>query len=95
MTWRRWWLLVPFALMGCSAPVETLSVLPDEYEIHSTPRGGMYGSWLALAPSNALAKEALARCPHGYRTTNIEQGNGFFWTDFVRWDILCEPRPAS
>jgi hypothetical protein len=95
---RLFWLSVCLGLAACGAPVETVTVLPDqEYEISTRPPAGMYGSWLALAPASneALDREASARCPHGYRKANLEQGNGRLWTDFVRWDILCEPLNPS
>ena len=98
MNWKLFPLSACFALAACGAPVETLTVLPDrEYEISTMPPGGLYGNWLALspAPDRALDKEALARCPRGYRKVNVEQGNGMFWIDFIRWDILCESVKGS
>lgn len=86
----RLWMLAFLALAGCGSQVETVTVLPDEYEISASPPGGMYGGWVALSPSgDALAKEASVLCPNGYKTVNEELGKGFFTTDYVRWDILC------
>jgi hypothetical protein len=87
------WILICLALGGCGSQIETVSVLPDEYEISAAPPAGMYGGWLALSPSNkAFLKEASLRCPTGYKVVNQEVGRGMFETiDFIRWDILCQP----
>lgn len=86
------WPLICLVLAGCGSQVETVTVLPDEYEIGVSPPAGMYGSWAALSPDkDALAKEASARCPSGYKVVNQEVGQGPFVMDYVRWDILCQP----
>lgn len=92
MRWNLSWMLAAIVLGGC-AQVETVPVLPDEYEISASPPAGMYGGWLALSPSNDdLVKEASARCPAGYKVVNQEVGRALFsTTDFIRWDILCQP----
>lgn len=86
------WIVALAALGGCTQ-IETVTVLPDEYEISASPPAGMYGGWVALSPSNdAFLKEASARCPAGYKMVNQEVGRGPFETiDFIRWDILCQP----
>jgi hypothetical protein len=86
------WMLALFPLAGCGSQMETVTVLPDEYEISANPPAGMYGGWAALSPDrDALAKEASARCPSGYKVVNQEVGQGLFVTDYMRWDILCQP----
>ena len=92
MKWNLPWIVVLVALGGCSQ-IETVTVLPDEYEISASPPAGMYGGWAALSPSNeAFLKEASAHCPTGYKVVNQEVGRGPFETiDFIRWDILCLP----
>jgi hypothetical protein len=87
------WILACLVLAGCGSQIETVTVLPDEYEIRAAPPAGMYGGWLALSPSNdALLKEASAHCPNGYKVVDQELGRGMFETiDFIRWDILCQP----
>jgi hypothetical protein len=84
--------LICLVLAGCGSQMETVTVLPDEYEISASPPAGMYGGWIALSPDgDALAKEASARCPSGYKVVNQEVGQGHFATDYIRWDILCQP----
>ena len=86
-------LIVALAALGGCTQVETVPVLPDEYEISASPPAGMYGGWAALSPSyDAFLKEASARCPTGYKMVNQEVGRGPFETiDFIRWDILGLP----
>jgi len=92
MRWSLSWILALAALSGCTQ-IETVTVLPDEYEISASPPAGMYGGWAALSPSyDAFLKEASAHCPTVYKMVNQEVGRGLFETiDFIRWDILCLP----
>ena len=86
------WMLALFALSGCGSQLETVTVLPDEYEISASPPAGMYGGWIALSPDkDALAKEASAHCPSGYKVVSQETERGIFATDYLRWDVLCQP----
>ena len=86
------WPLICLALAGCGSQMETVTVLPDEYEISSSPPAGMYGGWEALSPDrDGLVKEASACCPSGYKVVHEEIGRGHFTEDYVRWDILCQP----
>lgn len=96
MRWTLSFVLAVVALGGCTE-VETVAVLPDEYEIGASPPAGMYGGWAALSPSyDAFTEEASARCPSGYKMVNQEIGRGPFATiDFIRWDILCLPPQAD
>lgn len=94
MKWTGFSFLPVLLVLAACGQIETLNVLPGEYEISAGPPAGMYGGWAALSPEmDAVAKEASARCPNGYTMVNQEIGQGPFVSDYLRWDVLCRPLP--